>query len=129
MLFLKTFKDAKFVVDGNAFQTFTTLSTKNFCLMLAMHYPYVHTNIQRQWSGCSKVRVETVGQTDGRTRPNSLPFSLTQVIYRLLRHDSFFVRLPRVVRGSIFCEPTQPNLLQVKNLDPTRPNPILTVID
>ena len=30
MLFLKTFKDAKFVVDGNAFQTFITLSTKNF---------------------------------------------------------------------------------------------------
>ena len=25
MLFLKTFKDAKFVVDGNAFQTFITL--------------------------------------------------------------------------------------------------------
>ena len=24
MLFLKTFKDAKFVVDGNAFQTFIT---------------------------------------------------------------------------------------------------------
>ena len=62
MLFLKTFKDAKFVVDGNAFQTFTTLSTKNFCLMLAMHYPYAHTNSQRQWSGCSKVRVETVGK-------------------------------------------------------------------
>jgi len=36
MLFLKTFKDAKFVVDGNAFQTFITLSTKNFCLMLAL---------------------------------------------------------------------------------------------
>jgi len=30
MLFLKTFKDAKFVVDGNAFQTFITLSMKNF---------------------------------------------------------------------------------------------------
>ena len=28
MLFLKTFKDAKFLVDGNAFQTFITLSTK-----------------------------------------------------------------------------------------------------
>jgi len=26
----KTFKDAKFVVDGDAFQTFITLSTKNF---------------------------------------------------------------------------------------------------
>jgi len=26
MLFLKTFKDAKFVLDGNAFQTFITLS-------------------------------------------------------------------------------------------------------
>ena len=37
MLFLKTFKDAKFVVDGNAFQAFITLSTKNFCLMLAVH--------------------------------------------------------------------------------------------
>ena len=37
MLFLKKFKDAKFVVDGNAFQTFITLSTKNFCLMLAVH--------------------------------------------------------------------------------------------
>jgi len=37
MLFLKRFKDAKFVVDGNAFQTFITLSTKNFCLMLAVH--------------------------------------------------------------------------------------------
>jgi len=36
MLFLKTFKGAKFVVDGNAFQTFITLSTKNFCLMLAV---------------------------------------------------------------------------------------------
>ena len=37
MLFLKTFKDAKFTVDGSAFQTFITLSTKNFCLMLAVH--------------------------------------------------------------------------------------------
>ena len=37
MLFLKTYKDAKFVVDSNAFQTFITLSTKNFCLMLAVH--------------------------------------------------------------------------------------------
>ena len=37
MLFLKTYKDAKFVVDGNAFQTFITLSTKNLCLMLAVH--------------------------------------------------------------------------------------------
>ena len=59
MLFLKTFKDAKFiiiiiikgiyiaqvrkghkcakfVVDGNAFQTFITLSTKKFWLMLAV---------------------------------------------------------------------------------------------
>ena len=36
MLFLKTFKDAKFVVNGNAFETFITLSTKNFCLMLAV---------------------------------------------------------------------------------------------
>jgi len=26
MLFLKTFKDAKFTVDGNAFQAFVTLS-------------------------------------------------------------------------------------------------------
>ena len=30
MLVLKTFEDAKFVVDGNALQTFITLSTKNF---------------------------------------------------------------------------------------------------
>jgi len=37
MLFLKTFKDVKFTVDGSAFQTFITLSTKNFCLMLAVH--------------------------------------------------------------------------------------------
>jgi len=37
MLFLKTFKDAKFTVDGSAFQTFISLSTKNFCLMLAVH--------------------------------------------------------------------------------------------
>ena len=37
MLFLKTFKDAKFTVDGSAFQTFNTLSTKNFCPMLAVH--------------------------------------------------------------------------------------------
>jgi len=37
MLLLKTFKDAKFVVDGNAFQTFITLSTKNLCLMLTVH--------------------------------------------------------------------------------------------
>jgi len=36
MLFLKTFKGVKFVVDGNAFQTFITVSTKNFCLMLAV---------------------------------------------------------------------------------------------
>jgi len=36
MLCPKTFKDAKFVVDGNVFQTFITLSTKNFCLMLAV---------------------------------------------------------------------------------------------
>ena len=34
MLFLKTLKDAKFTVDGSAFQT---LSTKNFCLILAVH--------------------------------------------------------------------------------------------
>jgi len=36
-VFLKTFKDVKFTVDGNAFQTFITLSSKNFCLMLAVH--------------------------------------------------------------------------------------------
>ena len=42
MLFLKTFKDAKFVVDGNAFQTFITLSTKNFCLMLAVYLAVHH---------------------------------------------------------------------------------------
>ena len=34
MLFLKTFKDAKFVVDGNAFQTFITLSTKNVIIII-----------------------------------------------------------------------------------------------
>jgi len=33
----KTFKYVKFTVDGSAFQTFITLSTKNFCLMLAVH--------------------------------------------------------------------------------------------
>ena len=34
----KTFKDVKLTVDGNAFPTFRpiTLSTKNFCLMLAV---------------------------------------------------------------------------------------------
>ena len=59
MLFLKTFKDAKIVVDGNAFQTFITLSTKKFCLMLQLSYqkflmrpilteprPQVHYNSQ-----------------------------------------------------------------------------------
>ena len=126
MLFLKTFKDAKFVVDGNAFQTFITLSTKNFCLMLAMYYPYVHTNIQRQWSGCSKVRVETVGQTDGRTRPNSLPFSLTQVIYRLLRHDSLFVRLPSAQSCPwvhfLWTNKTQSTTSEKFGPNPTEPN-------
>jgi len=33
----KTFKDVKFTVDGTAFQTSITLSTKNLCLMLAVH--------------------------------------------------------------------------------------------
>jgi len=33
----KTFKDVKFTVDGCVFQTFITLSTKNFCLLLAVH--------------------------------------------------------------------------------------------
>ena len=37
MLFLKTFKDAKYTVDGCAFQTLITLSTKHFCLLLAVH--------------------------------------------------------------------------------------------
>jgi len=38
MLFLQTFQDVKFAIDGSAFQTFPiTLSTKNFCLMLAVH--------------------------------------------------------------------------------------------
>jgi len=36
MIFPKTCKDAKFVVDGSALQTFITRSTKNFCLMLAL---------------------------------------------------------------------------------------------
>jgi len=31
MLFLKTFKDAKFVVDGNALEAFITLSTVTHC--------------------------------------------------------------------------------------------------
>ena len=49
MLFLKTFKDAKFVVDGNAFQTFITLSTKNFCLMLAVHLGlnFIYPEVQK----------------------------------------------------------------------------------
>jgi len=34
MLFLETFKDAKFVVVGNAFQTFITLSLNNDYLLL-----------------------------------------------------------------------------------------------
>jgi len=37
VLFLKTFRDVKFTVDGSAFQTYITLSTKKFCLMLAVH--------------------------------------------------------------------------------------------
>jgi len=37
MLFLITFRDAQFTVDGSALQTFITLSTKNFCLILAVH--------------------------------------------------------------------------------------------
>jgi len=43
VLFLKTFKGVKFAVDGSAFQTFITLSAKNFCLMLAVHqYVKIH---------------------------------------------------------------------------------------
>ena len=37
MLFLKHLKMRKFTVGGSAFQTFITLSMKNFCLMLAVH--------------------------------------------------------------------------------------------
>jgi len=33
----KKFKDVKFTVDGSTFQTFITVSTKNCCLMLAVH--------------------------------------------------------------------------------------------
>jgi len=42
MLFLKTFKDAKFVVDGNAFQTFITLCLQ-FCrvfVVFLMHLQF-----------------------------------------------------------------------------------------
>jgi len=64
MLFLKTFKDAKFTVDGSAFQTFITLSTKNFCLMLSVHLAHSHmlilqTNYQTVMmleNGLSEVR-------------------------------------------------------------------------
>ena len=52
MLFLKTFKDAKFVVDGNAFQTFITLSMKSFCLMLAVH---LGLNSLYLWHVCTYV--------------------------------------------------------------------------
>ena len=52
MLFLKTVKDAKFVVDGNAFQTFITLSTKSFCLMLAVH---LGLNSLYLWHVCTYV--------------------------------------------------------------------------
>jgi len=34
----KTFKDVKFTAYGSAFQTLITLSTKNFCLVLASMY-------------------------------------------------------------------------------------------
>jgi len=34
----KTFKNVKFTVDGNAFQSLITLSRKNFCLMLAVYW-------------------------------------------------------------------------------------------
>jgi len=36
----KTFKDVKFTVDGIAFQTFVTRSTKNFRLVLAVNCYY-----------------------------------------------------------------------------------------
>jgi len=41
MLFLKTFKGAKFLVDGNAFQTFFTLSTKNLSNANAILFIFV----------------------------------------------------------------------------------------
>jgi len=39
MLFLKTFKDAKFVVDGNAFQTFITLASVKSRLVFTFLVP------------------------------------------------------------------------------------------
>ena len=46
VLFLKTFKDVKFTVDGSAFETFITPSTKNYCLMLA-DYDYERKVVQQ----------------------------------------------------------------------------------
>ena len=37
MLFLKHLRCEKITLDGNVFETFITLSTKHFCLMLAVH--------------------------------------------------------------------------------------------
>jgi len=42
MLFLKTFKDAKFTVDGSAFQHLLLCQRKNFCLMLSVHLAHSH---------------------------------------------------------------------------------------
>jgi len=38
MLFLKTFKDAKFVVDGNAFQTFINIWNYVVCMHSVCDY-------------------------------------------------------------------------------------------
>jgi len=51
----KTFKDAKFVVDGNALQTFITLSRKNFCLMLAVHLGLMRRmSVAIKWTCCTR---------------------------------------------------------------------------
>jgi len=69
MLFLKAFKDAKFVVDGNAFQTFITLSTKNFCLMLAVHLGlnFIYREVQTQRT-CIQCNLEQSGSMQQRTK-------------------------------------------------------------
>ena len=44
-----TFKDAKFTVDGSAFQTLITLSTKNFCLILASIWKSIRESAIHIW--------------------------------------------------------------------------------
>jgi len=41
MLFMKTFKDVKFTVDDSALQKHSLLSTKKFCLMLAVYLGFI----------------------------------------------------------------------------------------